>query len=58
MKAKCPRCQKEGELQPHPRKPGRLILNCSCNTIGPVLERDADSVPALPKSKSDPEKEK
>jgi hypothetical protein len=48
MKATCPRCQKEGELQPHPRKLGRLTLTCSCNTIGPVLERDADPVPAVP----------
>ena len=58
MKVKCPRCQKEGELQPHPRKLGRLILICSCNTIGPVLECDADPAPVSAKSKLDPEKEK
>ena len=54
MKAICPRCKKEGELYPHPRKSGRLILVCSCNTIGPVLECDDNPIPAPTK----PEKEK
>ena len=53
MKATCPRCQKEGELQPHPRKPGRLILTCSCNPIGPVLERDVEPAPAPAKTEKE-----
>ena len=41
MKIKCPSCGQEGDLQPHPTQTGRVILLCSCNPAGPVLETDA-----------------
>jgi hypothetical protein len=38
---KCPRCGRKIKLQPHPEKPGRLIGNCECNPLGPVIETNA-----------------
>jgi hypothetical protein len=40
-KAKCPKCGKEGTLEPSQAQEGRVILLCSCNPAGPVLETDA-----------------
>ena len=38
---KCPKCDKTASLlKHHPTKPGRLILECSCNPSGPVMEMD------------------
>lgn len=37
----CPRCGQKVGLQPHPRKPGRVVAVCACRPGVPFYESDA-----------------
>lgn len=45
MTEHCPKCGRENEMQPHPDQPGRVVMYCECNPLGPVLEKDVPDQP-------------